>query len=107
MSCIEERISSLEDKVAELNGIIDTLLSGRNEKWETPAQVAELLHCSVNNIYVKIRKGEIFADRSTGRPRIPMSQFKQPVGPPVEKKVQHTQGNENLRKLIFGKDGNL
>lgn len=107
MSCIEERLSSLEDKVSELNGIINTLLAGRNEEWETPAQVAERLHCSVNNIYVKIHKGEIFADRSTGRPRIPMSQFKQPIGQLVERKVEHTQENEDLRKLVFGKDGDL
>ena len=101
MATIEERITYLEEKINELNGIIDTLQGSRNEEWGTPAQVAEMLHCTVNNIYVKVRKGEIFADRSTGRPRIPMSQFKQPIKFPQEVDKEETE--EDIRELVFGK----
>lgn len=93
---LEERVSQLENQVALL---METLEKQRKvEDWATPDQLAEMMKVSVDTIYRKIQKRQIIADRSTGRIRIPMSQFSR------EEPVKAERKRTELQKLIFGEE---
>lgn len=67
---IEERVETLERRIEELEQT--TIV-----EYVTPKQLAEILQCSTNHIYVKIREGEIKTLHGLGSClRIPMSQFR-------------------------------
>lgn len=105
---IEERIKRLEEAVENLAMRIDMV---QNEKWVTPSELAKIMNCSINNIYIKIRSGEIYATDKLGSiKRIPMSQFYKNELLKEEKLVDEkprTQGRakktaEEIRKKVFG-----
>ena len=91
---LEERVSQLEAQVALLIEVLEKQC--KVEEWATPEQLAETMKVSVDTVYRKIRNGQIIADRSTGRPRIPMSQFSR------DEPVTAEQKRTELQKLIFG-----
>lgn len=70
---IEDQIKELAGKVEELTDKVARL--EREEKWVSVKELAEIMGCSANNIYIRIRSGEIYASRKLGSPRIPLSQF--------------------------------
>lgn len=70
---INERITKLEQDNIELKDRIDML--SRMEHYVTPAELAKILHCSKNHIYIQIRSGAIQAVSVGAAIRIPMSQF--------------------------------
>jgi len=70
---IEQDISDLKGQIATLTNAVNKI--NRPERWLTPAECAEELHVTRNTVYIKIRKGKIYATRRLGEPRIPMSQF--------------------------------
>jgi excisionase family DNA binding protein len=70
---IDERIAKLEQDNIELKARIDVL--SRIEQYVTPAQLAKILLCSKNHIYIQIRSGTIQAVTVGSAIRIPMSQF--------------------------------
>lgn len=70
---IEERLDELEKQVKNLTDKVAHL--EHEEKWVSAKELSEIMGCSVNNIYIRIRSGEIYASRKLGSPRIPLSQF--------------------------------
>jgi len=73
---IEERIALLENTAYELQNKINYLEKKNSDKWVSAKELAEIMSCSVNNIYIKVRSGEIYATKRLGSsPKIPMSQF--------------------------------
>ena len=71
---------SIEDQIKELTGKVEELTDKvarleREEKWVSVKELAEIMGCSTNNIYIRVRSGEIYASRKLGSPRIPLSQF--------------------------------
>lgn len=70
---IDERISKLEQDSIEMRVRIDELL--RMEHYVTPRELAKILRCSKNHIYIQIRSGTIKAVTVGAAIRIPMSQF--------------------------------
>ena len=70
---IEDQIKELAGKVEELTDKVARL--EREEKWVSVKELAEIMGCSTNNIYIRARSGEIYASRKLGSPRIPLSQF--------------------------------
>mgnify|MGYP002553181826 CR=1 FL=1 len=95
---LEERVSQLENQVALLTEALEK--QRKVEEWATPGQVARTLKVSTDTVYRKIKTGQIIADRSTGRPRVPMSQFSA-VSEPEGKKGEH---KTKLQRLIFDDD---
>lgn len=93
---LEERIDELEAKVNHLAELLER--QQKYEEWVTPEQAAGTLKVGTDTIYKKIRQGQIIADRSTGRIRVPMSQFS--AAPELEKREHKTK----LQQLIFGDD---
>ena len=91
---LEERVSQLENQVALLMEALEK--QRKVEDWATPDQLAETMKVSVDTIYRKIQQRQIIADRSTGRIRIPMSQFSWEEPAKAERK------RTELQKLIFG-----
>jgi len=93
---LEERIEKLERTIEMLT---EQLRQTNKERWVTPAELAEIMQCSVNNIYIKIRSGEIYATEKLGNiKRIPMSQFYNQEKPtPQAKKTVNT-----IREKVFG-----
>lgn len=93
---LEERMDELEAKVDHLIELMEK--QQKYEEWATPEQAAVTLKVSTDTIYRKIKIGQIIADRSTGRLRVPMSQFS--AAPEPEKREHKTR----LQQLIFGDD---
>lgn len=93
---LEERMDELEAKVDHLIELLEK--QQKYEEWATPEQAAGTLKVSTDTIYRKIKIGQIIADRSTGRIRVPMSQFS--AAPEPEKREHKTR----LQQLIFGDD---
>ena len=93
---LEERMDELEAKVDHLIELMEK--QQKYEEWATPEQAAVTLKVGTDTIYKKIRQGQIIADRSTGRIRVPMSQFS--AAPELEKREYKTK----LQQLIFGDD---
>ena len=93
---LEERVSQLENQVALLMEALEK--QRKVEDWATPDQVARTLKVSTDTVYRKIKTGQIIADQSTGRLRVPMSQFS--AAPEPEKREHNTK----LQQLIFGDD---
>lgn len=104
---IEERITKLEQENIELKARIDML--SRMEHYVTPTELAKILHCSKNHIYIQIRSGTIQAVTVGAAIRIPLSQFE--TSQPTNKKSNRKQlkpeiSNEKLsiqeiRKRVF------
>ena len=92
---IEERIERLEMAIATLTEQINAT---QKEQWVTPQELAKIMNCSVNNIYLKIRSGEIYATGKLGAiKRIPMSQFYK-----NETKEELKPREKTMREKIFG-----
>ena len=103
---IEERLELLELQNKELREKLEDLMSKQKERFVTAKELSEIMNCSVNNIYVKIRSGEIFATDKLGSiPRIPMSQFYEnnPKEKNEKKKVQEKKEEQkSMKELVFG-----
>ena len=92
---IEERIERLEMAIATLTEQINAT---QKEQWVTPQELAKIMNCSVNNIYLKIRSGEIYATGKLGAiKRIPMSKFYK-----NETKEELKPREKTMREKIFG-----
>ena len=104
---IEERVEAMEAQIRKLQEQLEEL-QGIGEQFLTPKEAAQLVRCSVQTIYLKVQSGDIQADMSTGRARIPKSQFykKKPVQarelPKRVKPVQEISGIGDIRKQLFG-----
>lgn len=69
---LKQKYSALETRIGELE-------SKENKEYVTPKELAQILGCSLNHIYIKIRQGKI-KTVSIGRSyRIPMNQFQNPT----------------------------
>lgn len=98
---IEERIERLEKHCENL---LKQAEDTKEERWVTPSELAEIMNCSTNNIYIKIRKGEIYATDKLGSiKRIPMSQFYQNGKKPI-KKESNPNKELSIKELVFGTD---
>ncbi len=103
---IEDRITDLEIKEQELSRKIQILENLKNDQWVTPKQLSGIMNCSVNNIYIKLRSGEIYGTKKLGAIlRIPMSQFYSEKQEKLEqtKKVSE-ESEESIKKRVFGFD---
>lgn len=100
---IEERIERLEQLNQELNQKITLLETIQNDRFVSAKELAEIMKCSVNNIYIKIRKGDIYATDKLGTiPRIPMSQFyEKQIKQPMSKK-KPTKAKLSMKDQVFG-----
>lgn len=63
---IEERVKKLEKQIAGISN---------SEIYLKPSELAKIMKCSKNHIYVQIRKNNIRAIHIGGVIRIPLSQF--------------------------------
>ena len=110
---LEERIEKLEEPVKELSDKVEHLESVNHDKWVSAKELSMLMGCSTNNIYIKIRSGEIYATKKLGAlPRIPLSQFyeqeqEKPIT--VREKPQAKQKPQReltMKEIVFGRDYN-
>lgn len=65
---LRQRCEYLEQRVSELE-------RAKKREYLTPLELSQLFHCSLNNVYIKIRQGEIKALQIGRSYRIPMNQF--------------------------------
>lgn len=72
---LEERVSQLEEQNKKLMLQVETLEKCGMTRFVSVKELAEIMHCSVQNVHRKIRNGDIQVTRKLGDPRIPMSQF--------------------------------
>lgn len=105
---LEERIGRLEEENAELKEKVALMEARGTERFVTPKQLAEMMQCAPNTIYVRIRNGEIYASRKTGAPRIPLSQFYNPESEQapldISKVRKQKRGHDpTMEELVFGK----
>lgn len=66
---------SLEQKYTQLETRITALEATIPQEYVTPKELADILNCSLNNIYIKIRQEKIKAIPLGRSYRIPMNQF--------------------------------
>lgn len=72
---IEERIANLEEENRQLREMIEPLVKYEYTRYVTPAELAEIMHCTVQTVHRKIKIGEVRATLKLGDPRIPLCQF--------------------------------
>jgi len=94
---IDERITKLEKDSNELKARIDVL--SRMEHYVTPAELAKILHCSKNHIYIQIRSGTIKAVTVGAAIRIPMSQFETNKSPNKKIIRKQSEPENQVEKL--------
>lgn len=95
---LEDRVTRLEELT---NYLIEKMDHNRNDKWVTPKELSKIMNCSVNNIYIKIRSGEIYATDKLGSIlRIPLSQFYKKEDSKTNERVKSEI--EQLKEKIFG-----
>lgn len=83
---LEERIKRLEEQATN------------KEEWVTPKELSEIMKCSTNNVYIKIRKGDIYATDKLGSIlRIPMSQFYN-----EKEEVEAIKEAKSIKERVFG-----
>ena len=105
---LEERVQALEMQIELLQKQLESLQGAGEELFLTPKEAAQLMRCSVQTIYLKVQSGDIQAEMSTGRARIPRSQFYRkkeiPKQPPLKrvKPEKPITGIEDIRKQMFG-----
>lgn len=70
---ISERLNQLE----KFKAAVEKIMGEKEllEKYVTPVELAAIMNCSKNHVYVQIRKGKIRAISVGASIRIPMSQF--------------------------------
>lgn len=99
---IKKYLSDLSDRVCRLE-------TSAPEKWVTVKELAKIMSCPENTIYIKIRSGVIKATRQTGEIRIPMSQFYSTghygeEGNGFQIRPQRRQKRERtMEEMVFGK----
>lgn len=78
---LEEKIEfrALKQNYSLLEMRITALETAMNQEYVTPKELAKILNCSLNNIYIKIRQGKINAIPLGRSYRIPMRQFHDPA----------------------------
>ncbi len=96
---LEEQVKQLTEDIKELTEKVKYLESVTNEKWVSAKELAEIMGCSVNNVYIRIRSGEIYATKILGSPKIPLSQFYEPVK--EEKKKEEDMSNKAIKDRVF------
>lgn len=100
---IEDRILELENTTKILTEKIEYVEKLKHDQWVSAKELSEIMGCSVNNIYIKIRKGEIFATDKLGSiPRIPMSQFYDNENPKVKNIKQFKKEALSMKERVFG-----
>lgn len=100
---IEERLEQLEKENTELRSRVETLERKGGDIFVSTKELAEIMHCTINTIYRKIRSGEIFVTRKAGEIKIPMSQFQEPekiVHIPKQRKKEERE--LTLKERVFG-----
>lgn len=101
LQALHKEMEAIKNEMAQMKAI-------NQERFVTPAELAEIMQCAPNTVYVKIRSGEIYATRRAGDPRIPMSQFYK--SDPTElikhksEKLRKVSGGESMKELVFGKE---
>ena len=104
---IEERVSKLEQDNQELKERVDML--SKREEFATPSELADLLRCSKNHIYIQIRSGAIQAVTVGTAIRIPMSQFQPKPNPEQKRRIKQSQAEpshekrtiQEIRNIVF------
>lgn len=100
-------IQEIFKRLESLNNEILQIQARNQERFVTSTELAEIMGCSKKTVCIKIKSGEIYATRSLGDPRIPMSQFykTEPVDLLKRKpeKLRKVSGGESMERLIFGK----
>lgn len=97
---IEERIERLEQLTEQMEDRINYLESKNNDKWVSAKELAQIMGCSVNNVYIKIRAGEIYSTNKLGSiQRIPMSQFYKNES--VKSEPKNSNENLTIKKKVF------
>lgn len=104
---LEERVEHLEKENLDLRKRIESLENNGMDRFVSAGELAEIMGCSVNTVYVKIREGTIEATRRTGDHRIPMSQFYRKTENKEDKTVkihqyQKKEKPKNMKSLVFG-----
>lgn len=107
---LEERVEHLEKENLDLRKRIESLEINGMDRFVSAGELAEIMGCSVNTVYVKIREGTIEATRRTGDHRIPMSQFyrkKEGKDGKEDKTVkirqyQKKETPKDIKSLVFG-----
>jgi hypothetical protein len=101
--CIEERIEELENLTKAMTEKIEYLESVNHDKWVSVKELADIMGCSANNIYIKIRSGEIYATFKLGSiPRIPLSQFYQPDRKALVQNKKNSVKELSIKEKVFG-----
>lgn len=104
---IEERVSKLEQDNQELKERVGML--SKREEFATPSELADLLRCSKNHIYIQIRSGAIQAVTVGTAIRIPISQFQPKPNPKQVRRIKQSQAEpshekrtiQEIRNIVF------
>lgn len=99
---IEDRVKELENTIETLTTRIVSLENKGADKFVTARELAQIMGCSENNIYVKYRAGELVGTKKTGGVRFPLSQFyeeeKNIIKIPLKKKKEP----QSIKEKVFG-----
>ncbi|HKL80359.1 MAG TPA: helix-turn-helix domain-containing protein [Mobilitalea sp.] len=104
---IEERILKLEQDNIELRERVDML--SKMGQFVTPSELAGILRCSKNHIYIQIRSGAIQAVTVGTAIRIPISQFHSKPNPKQVRRIKQSQTEpshekrtiQEIRNIVF------
>ena len=96
---IEERVSKLEQDNQELKERVGML--SKREEFATPSELADLLRCSKNHIYIQIRSGAIQAVTVGTAIRIPMSQFHPKANPNRYGELSNCRLNHPMKNVPY------
>lgn len=101
---IEERIEQLETICSDLIEKLEYAEAKYCDRFVSSKELAKIMGCSTNNIYLKVRNGDIFATKKLGsNRRIPLSQFYINEDEPIKKRKQPKKVKENvtMQERIF------
>lgn len=97
----EERMALLEERFNELDKKCRQLELQNNDRWVTPKELSEIMKCSLNNVYIKLRAGEIYSTKKFGSiVRIPMSQFYNMSNQDIT--VKPVKKELSMKEIVFG-----
>lgn len=100
---LEQQVEQLKRENEELKRRIESLEQKGADRFVTAEELAEIMGCSTNTVYVKVRAGEIEATKRTGGVRIPMSQF-YVQQPEKVLRMSHKKdpASQTLKERVFG-----
>lgn len=99
---LEERVAALETENRMLQERLEQIEQYSTTRFVSISELAVLMGCTPQNIYKKIKAGQIKVTRKLGDPRIPMSQFLEDLEGGNIIKPKKEPAENSMARQIFG-----